>query len=76
MIQKIMGQTSNTRGNVSIALIPKRYIYNAFIVKTNIKLVMKVLRIFTLFHSDVKDPTRIPYITSSKWFVSFIDDHT
>lgn len=31
---------------------------------------------FTLIHSDVWGPSRIKNISGSRWFVSFIDDHT
>lgn len=31
---------------------------------------------FSLIHSDVWGPSRVPSITGARWFVSFIDDHT
>ena len=31
---------------------------------------------FTVIHSDVWGPSRIPNRTHTKWFVTFIDDHT
>ena len=31
---------------------------------------------FSMIHSDVWGPTRVKNITRSRWFVSFIDDHT
>lgn len=31
---------------------------------------------FTLIHSDIWGPSRVPTISSQKWFVTFIDDHT
>ena len=31
---------------------------------------------FSMIHSDIWGPTRIKNITGSKWFVSFVDDHT
>ncbi|CAL5338710.1 unnamed protein product [Camellia sinensis] len=31
---------------------------------------------FTIIHSDVWGPSRIPNRTHTKWFVTFIDDHT
>ena len=31
---------------------------------------------FSMIHSDVWGPSRVRHITHSRWFVSFIDDHT
>ena len=31
---------------------------------------------FSMIHSDIWGPTRVKNITRSKWFVSFVDDHT
>ena len=31
---------------------------------------------FSIIHSDVWGPSRVPNITGAKWFVSFVDDHT
>ena len=31
---------------------------------------------FSLIHSDLLGPSKIPTMTGKKWFVTFIDDHT
>ena len=31
---------------------------------------------FSLIHSDVWGPSRVPNVTGSRWFITFIDDHT
>ncbi|KAL5816220.1 hypothetical protein ACOSQ3_024598 [Xanthoceras sorbifolium] len=36
----------------------------------------KQSRPFSLIHSDVWGPSRVPNVTGARWFVSFIDDHT
>ena len=36
----------------------------------------KVSNPFSMIHSHIWDPSRIKNITSARWFVSFIDDHT
>ena len=30
---------------------------------------------FSLVHTDVSDPTKIPNVNGSRWFIFFIDDH-
>lgn len=40
------------------------------------KSVYKPSRPFTLIHSDLWGPSRTPNRTHTKWFVTFIDDHT
>ncbi|XP_073221472.1 uncharacterized protein [Cicer arietinum] len=36
----------------------------------------KSSRPFTLIHSDMWGPSRVSNVTGSRWFVTFIDDHT
>ena len=36
----------------------------------------KVSQPFSLIHSDIWSPSRVPNLTNTKWFISFIDDHT
>ena len=36
----------------------------------------KASRLFSMIHSDIWGPSRVPNLTKTKWFVSFIDDHT
>ncbi|KAL5840711.1 hypothetical protein ACOSQ4_013319 [Xanthoceras sorbifolium] len=36
----------------------------------------KASKPFALIHSDVWGPSRVPNITGTKWFVTFINDHT
>ena len=36
----------------------------------------KVSHPFAIIHSDIWGPFRINNVTRSRWFVSFIDDHT
>ena len=37
---------------------------------------IKFVKTFSLIHSDVWGPSKIPNITKAKWFVIFIDDCT
>ena len=36
----------------------------------------KVSQPFSLIHSDIWSPSRVPNLTNTKWFISFVDDHT
>ena len=40
------------------------------------RLLYRSSRPFALIHSDIWGPSRVTTITGTKWFVSFVDDHT